>query len=143
MLFCSVKWMIEEGEIGYRIKSAGSDTYIGHSLGETLGDLSHATGNDHPVEYEIEADSLNRYKYECFSKQLLPHMLIIVTAFRLFIVDRWQHTLVLDLPDSLSDQGTNVLFHHDRGEDGQKWLVLSDVDPDKINLLVIRVDSFR
>jgi hypothetical protein len=63
MSFMSVQWIIEEGEVGYRIKSAASDTYIGYSLGETLGDLSYVTGNDHPVEYEIEGDPVTRYKY--------------------------------------------------------------------------------
>jgi hypothetical protein len=59
---------------------------------------------------------------------------------RFFIVDRWQHTLVLDIADSPTDQGTNVLFHADR-EAGQKWHVLGDVDPQMIESLVIQAKT--
>jgi hypothetical protein len=55
--------MIEEGEIGYRIKSASSDAYIGYILGETLGDLLRVTGSDNQFEYEIEGDASNGYAY--------------------------------------------------------------------------------
>jgi hypothetical protein len=68
-------------------------------------------------------------------------MCLILLPLRLFVVDRWQHTLVLDLADSLSDQGTDVLFREDRGGVSQQWHVLSDVDLDMINLLVIRGET--
>jgi hypothetical protein len=66
LTFISLQWIIEEGEVGYRIKSAASHAYIGYSSGEALGNLLRVTGNDHPVEYEVEADSSNRYKYVSF-----------------------------------------------------------------------------
>jgi hypothetical protein len=70
-------------------------------------------------------------------------MLLTLLPFRLFVVDRWQHTLVLDLAGKSSDQGTDVLFREDHGGYIQKWLVLSDVDPDIIQLLVIEVEPLK
>jgi hypothetical protein len=61
----SLEWIIEEGEIGYRIKNAASNTYIGYFMEETLGDRSCVTGNEHLVEYEIEGDLSNGYTYVC------------------------------------------------------------------------------
>jgi transcription elongation GreA/GreB family factor len=61
---------------------------------------------------------------------------LISLPFRFFVVDRWQHSLVLDLAESSSDQGTDVLFRDDQGGDSQKWHVVGDVDPDMIHALV-------
>jgi hypothetical protein len=65
LIILSLEWIFEEGEIGYRIKSADSNAYIGYSLGESLRDQLYVTGNEHPVEYEIEGNPVTRYKCVC------------------------------------------------------------------------------
>ncbi|KAG8717916.1 hypothetical protein FRC09_013481 [Ceratobasidium sp. 395] len=105
------RWIIEEGEIGCRIKSA-SGTYVGYRAGETLDDLLPVTANHNPVEYEIEGNAKDGYTF--------------------FVVDRWNYTLVLDLAGGLSDPGTDILFRHNWGGANQKWLVESDMEPAEI-----------
>ncbi|KAG8707464.1 hypothetical protein FRC09_001815, partial [Ceratobasidium sp. 395] len=106
------RWVIEEGEIGYRIKSACSGAYVGYGARETLDDLLRVTANDNPVEYEIEGNAKD--------------------GFTFFVVDRRSYTLVLDLAGGRSDPGTDILFRHNWGGANQKWLVESDMEPAEI-----------
>jgi hypothetical protein len=63
--------------------------------------------------------------------------------FRFFVIDRWQHTLVLDHAECWSHQGTDVLFREDQGGNSQQWHVLGDFAPDVIQLLVNRIELSR
>jgi hypothetical protein len=69
------------------------------------------------------------------------HIIGLVSLFfRLFVVHRWQHNLVVDFIESSHDLGADAIFCEDQGGDSQKWLVVAYVEPDMNQLFVIRVE---
>ncbi|KAF8603199.1 hypothetical protein BDV93DRAFT_607027 [Ceratobasidium sp. AG-I] len=104
----SQQWVIEQGQVGLKIKSPVSGLYLGGS-----GSLSSGAGSDGAVEFRVQGDHTIGYSFA--------------------LLDDAKAGVVLGLDDNLSTEGT-INLDSDRAVNHQRWLLEEDRDPDVLEL---------